>query len=194
MKIRIPETTCKMEKECDNSRPNVRLEVTKSMNVDKTNTLHQFDTAGIVGVQSPVGKIPIVFYVKETCNSGKRGILYYDDYDSVCYMFPEHEHAEWCKQPYDMKYDELIPWNNGVERGLRREHGIFELWVNTYRKWYNGQVMFRPKLKLQGCGGGFDGYPITDTEEVLDNVAEKKTQVFPAKKTKVNHSCGCRKG
>ena len=85
---------CEVHKTCETYSP-IPVEVSKSVNVTKTNTLHQFDTAGIVGVPSPVGKVPIMFYVKEAEGRGRRGILYYDDYDSVCFMFPEVEHSEW---------------------------------------------------------------------------------------------------
>ena len=47
MKIEIS-NNCPTKTSCEGYSP-VPIEVTKSMNVDKTNTLHQFDTAGIVG-------------------------------------------------------------------------------------------------------------------------------------------------
>ena len=166
MKIDIT-NNCPATSACDSYSP-IPVEVTKTANVDKTNTLHQFDTAGIVGVQSPVGKVPIVFYVKEAEGRGRRGILYYDDYDTICWMYPESEHAEWCQQPYAMKYDALEPWDNGVESGLARNWGILDLWVSVYRKWYNGQVMYRPRLKIQGCGRRDGGYPGKSVVEVVE--------------------------
>lgn len=171
----------------------IPIEVTKSMNVDKTNTLHQFDTAGIVGVQSPVGKVPIMFYVKEAEGRGRRGVLYYDDYDSVCFMYPEVEHAEWCEQPYDLKYDKLETWDNGVERGWHRNWGIFELWVSVLRKWYNGEIMYRPRLKIQPCNHDFDGYPGKSTVVTVAEKKKNKVITRPIKR-RVNRSCGCRKG
>ena len=171
----------------------IPIQVSKSVNVTKTNTLHQFDAVGIIGLRSPVGKVPIVFYLKETHTSGRRGILYYDDRDTVCWMYPEDKHAEWCKQPYRMKYDGLEHWDNGLESGLKRNHGIFELWVSVFRKWYNGHVMYRPKLKLQGCGRRAGGYP---TESNIVTVEEKpahKTITVP-KKMNIKHGCNCRKG
>lgn len=168
----------------------MKIRTAKSINVNKTNTLHQFDTVGIVGLQSPVGKVPIVFYVKEAEGRGRRGIVYYDDYDTVCFMFPENKHEEWCKRPYNMKYDNVEPFDNGVESGYRRNHGIFQLWVSVLRKWYNGQVMYRPTKKIKGSVD--NNYPsITKTEEVTTvnpKVVKKTPQV-----TNINHSCGCRK-
>ena len=178
---------------CETYSP-IPVEVTKSLNVDKTNTLHQFDTAGIVGLPSPVGKVPILFYVKEAEGRGRRGVLYYDDYDSVCFMYPESEHAAWCSQPYDMKYDALVPFNNGVERGVRRNYGIFELWVNVWRKWYNGQVMYRPRLKIQGCGHDYDGYPMRSKVVTVEEKRPTTRRVKQVIKKKVSHSCGCQKG
>lgn len=185
---------CPATSTCEDYK-SIPLEVTKTANVTKTNTLHQFDTAGVVGVQSPVGKVPIVFYVKEGEGRGRRGIVYYDDYDSVCWMYPESEHAEWCKQPYRMKYDALEPWDNGVESGLARNWGLFDLWVSVCRKWYNGQVMYRPHLKIQGCGRRTDGYP-SRTEKVAEETVEEKrrSRIQTPVKHKINHSCGCRKG
>lgn len=162
----------------------MKAQVAKSINVNKTNTLHQFDSASIVGVQSPVGKVPIVFYLKESQKGGRRGIIYYDDQDTVCWMYPEEEHAEWCEQPYDMKYDAVRAFDNGVESGMRRNHGIFELWVSVLRKWYNGRVLFRPTKKIQGCGNMDEGYPTL--EETIDIDFEKED--------KNNTSCGCKKG
>lgn len=186
------EAKCKPIEGCDTYSP-IPVEVAKSANVTKTNTLHQFDTTGIIGVDSPVGKVPIVFYIKEGVGRGRRGIIYYDDYDSVCWMYPETEHAEWCRQPYDIKYDKVEPFDNGVESGFRRNHGILELWVSVCRKWYNGQVMYRPHLKIQGCGRRTGGYPGKSTVTVVE---EKRRPHFVQKpvKHKVNHSCGCRKG
>lgn len=178
---------------CDSYSP-IPIETAKSVDVEKTNTLHQFDTVGIVGVPSPVGKVPIMFYVKEAEGRGRRGVLYYDDYDSVCWMYPEVEHAEWCAQPYDMKYDALEPFDNGVERGLHRNHGIFELWANVYREWYNGQIMYRPHKKIQPCGHDFDGYPGKSTIEVVEEKVKKPSSYTAPAKRKINHSCGCRKG
>ena len=173
---------------CDTYSP-VTAEVTKSVNVEKTNTLHQFDTAGVIGLQSPVGKVPIVFYIKDTCTSAHKGIIYYDDYDTVCWMFPEDAHAEWCRQPYDMKYDAVRPFDNGVESGYRRNHGIFQLWVSVLRKWYNGQIMYRPKLKIQGCGRRDGGYPQTTVEEEPAKVYTK----YQAPQTKNISHCKCGK-
>lgn len=185
---------CTLNSTCDSYSP-IPIETAKSANVDKTNTLHQFDTVGVVGVQSPVGKVPIMFYVKEAEGRGRRGVLYYDDYDSVCFMYPESEHAEWCSQPYDMKYDALVPFDNGIESGLRRKHGIFQLWASVYREWYNGQVMYRPRLKIQGCGHDNDGYPGKSTVEVVEEKTVKRSkQIATPVKRKINHSCGCRKG
>lgn len=193
MKIEI-DNNCPATSSCEEYRPIV-AEVTKTANVTKTNTLHQFDTAGIIGVDSPVGKVPIVFYVKEGCGRGRRGIIYYDDYDSVCWMYPESEHAEWCKQPYDIKYDKLEQWDNGVERGYHRNWGILELWVSVCRKWYNGQVMYRPHLKIQGCGRRDGGYPVNDTSDDYQSTLPKKQKRDTAPvKNKINRSCGCRKG
>lgn len=169
----------------------IPAETTKSANVDKTNTLHQFDTVGVVGVQSPVGKIPIVFYIKETAHSGRRGLIYYDDRDTVCWMYPEDKHAEWCKQPYRMKYDGLEHWDNGVESGLKRNHGFFDLWVSVLRKWYNGHVIYRPRLKIQGCGMRAGGYP---TERNVVTVEEKPKPIKLPKKQTIKHGCNCRKG
>lgn len=191
MKIEVS-NNCTAYPTCDTYSP-IPIETAKSVNVEKTNTLHQFDTAGIVGLQSPVGKVPIMFYVKEAEGRGRRGIIYYDDYDSVCFMYPESQHAEWCAQPYDMKYDALVPFDNGVERGLRRNYGLFELWANVYRKWYNGQIMYRPYLKIQGCGHDFDGYPGKSTVTVVEE-KRRSRRVIKAAPKKVNHSCGCRKG
>lgn len=177
--------------EC-NTQP-IPVEVTKSANVTKTNTLHQFDDQSIVGIESPVGIIPIVFYLKETCNSGWRGILYLGDRDTVCWMYPEEEHAEWCKQPYDIMYDALEPWDNGVERGLHRNHGILELWVEVWNKYYNGHIMYRPEKKIQGCGGEDGGYPSTSTIETVEEKPTRRPVINEIKKTK-RRSCGCGKG
>lgn len=170
----------------------MKIQVTKSINVDKTNTLHQFDPVGIIGVQSPVGKIPIIFYIKEGPERGRQGIIYYDDYDTVCFHFPENEHAEWCEQPYDIKYDAVETYDNGVESGYRRNHGIFELWVEVFRKWYNGQIMYRPKKKIKGCGGECGGYPAKAEEETA-LVKPKTVKTTAPAKQNINHSCGCRK-
>lgn len=177
---------------CDSRTP-IPIQVTKSANVTKTNTLHQFDTSGIIGIPSPVGKVPIVFYIKEGEGHGRRGIIYYDDYDTVCWMYPESEHSEWCSQPYDIKYDKVEEFDNGVESGFKRNHGIFELWVSVCRRWYNGHIMYRPHLKIQGCGRDDDGYP---TRSTVDTLEEKvRTRVERPRKTKqINRSCGCRKG
>lgn len=184
---------CTIRSTCDTYSP-ISLEVAKSAKVEKTNTLHQFDTVGVVGVPSPVGKVPIMFYVKEGPGRGRRGIVYYDDLDSVCFLYPETPHAEWCSQPYDMKYDALEPWDNGVERGLRRNHGIFELWASVYREWYNGQIMYRPYKKIQGCGHESDGYPGKSTPTVVEEKVKKRSARIAPVKRKINHSCGCRKG
>lgn len=177
---------------CDSRRP-IPIQTTKSMDVTKTNTLHQFDTEGIIGVPSPVGKVPIVFYIKEGVGRGRRGILYYDDYDTVCWMFPENEHAEWMRQPYDLKYDAVEPFDNGVESGFKRNHGILELWVSILRKWYNGQVMFRPRYKIKPCAHDDDGYPTRSTAETLTEKTRTKTERIPNKNRTVNRNCGCRK-
>lgn len=168
----------------------MRAEATKSVNVTKTNTLRQFNTADIVGLPSPVGKVPIIFYVKETCHSGRRGIIYFNDLDTVSFMLPENEHAEWCEQPYDMKYDKVETWDNGTERGWRRKHGIFELWVSVLRKWYNGQIMYRPSLKIQGCGSDCDGYPAANTPEKEEHTFTQ----YQAKQPTTRPSCNCKKG
>lgn len=185
---------CPTKSSCETYSP-IPVEVTKSVVVDKTNTLHQFDAAGIIGIPSPVGKVPLVFYIKEAEGRGRRGIIYYDDYDSICYMYPESEHAGWCEQPYDLKYDKLEAWDNGTERGWRRNHGIFEIWVSVWREWYNGQIMYRPKLKIQGCGHEDDGYPMKST---VVTVEEKRPvhHVKQVNKRKINRGggCGCRKG
>lgn len=182
--------TCQNYEKCEGDKP-ITLEVAKTLNVNKTNTLHQFDSAGIVGVQSPVGKVPIVFYVKETSRSGRRGILYYDDYDSVCFMFPEYEHADWCSQPYDMKYDKVETYHNDIETWFHRNHGIFELWASVWRQWYNGQVLYRPTKKIQNCVSR-EGYPTKNTP--VETVKEKRKSVAPIRPArKVNHSCGCNK-
>lgn len=162
----------------------MRLKASPSINVTKTNTLHQFDVADIIGVKSPVGKVPIVFYVKDTCNSGRKGIIYFGDRDSVCYMYPETAHAEWCKQPYDLKYDELEPWDNGTEHGWRRKYGVLNLWVTVCRKWYNGHVMYRPKLKIQGC----KEEPCS--EEKVETTIRKRSPYQPAQQKTVKH-CRC---
>lgn len=185
------ERNCKVYS-CDTRQP-IPIQVAKSAEVTKTNTLHQFDTAGIIGLPSPVGKVPIVFYVKKGIGRGQRGIIYYDDYDTVCWMYPESEHAEWCEQPYDIKYDAVVPFDNGVESGMRRNHGIFELWVSVLRRWYNGQIMYRPHLKIQGCGRDDDGYPTRPTVETLKEKTRTKTE-HPRKTKQINRSCGCRKG
>lgn len=177
---------------CD-SRQSIPIQVAKSAEVTKTNTLHQFDTAGIIGLPSPVGKVPIVFYVKEGIGRGRRGIIYYDDYDTVCWMYPESEHAEWCEQPYDIKYDAVVPFDDGTSSGYRRHHGIFELWVSVFRKWYNGQIMYRPHLKIQGCGRDDDGYPTRPTVDVLEEKT-RTTVIRPNKTRTINRNCGCRKG
>lgn len=184
---------CTIYPECDNSYTSIPLQTTKSMNVNKTNTLHQFDTAGIIGLPSPVGKIPLVFYVKEYCGGGRRGIIYYDDYDSVCFMYPETEHAEWCRQPYDMKYDAIEEWENEIEKGWHRNYGIFRLWVSVLRKWYNGHVSYRPSLKIQGCGGRDGGYPTKSRATVVQEKPVKK-KVYTNKKKHTSSGCGCGKG
>lgn len=177
---------------CDSRTP-IPIQVAKSANVTKTNTLHQFDASGIIGIPSPVGKVPIVFYIKEGEGHGRRGIIYYDDYDTVCWMYPESEHAAWCEQPYDIKYDAVEPFDDGVASGLRRNHGIFELWISVLRKWYNGQIMYRPHLKIQGCGRDDDGYPTRPSVEVLREKTRTKIE-RPHKTRTINRNCGCRKG
>lgn len=176
---------------CETYQP-IPIQVAKSAEVTKTNTLHQFDTAAIIGLPSPVGKVPIVFYVRGV-NGGHRGIVYYDDRDTVCWMYPESEHAEWCRQPYDLKYDAVEDFDDGVSSGKRRKHGILELWVSAYRRWYNGQIMYRPHKKIQGCGNRTGGYPTKSDPLVLEE--KKKTRTYTERKTKqINRSCGCRKG
>lgn len=184
--------SCKLTPGCDEYEP-IAATPTKSLEVDRINTLHQFDTAGIVGLQSPVGKLPIVFYVKESECSGRRGILYYDDYDSICFMFPESQHAEWCQQPYDLMYDGIEEYDNGVERGIERKHGIFELMVSVWRKWYNGQIIYRPRYKIQGCGRRTGGYPV-QTERVEETKVSRVSKTSrEVKKTNISRGCGCKK-
>lgn len=185
---------CIKTNSCRNDYEPITVQVTKSAKVDKTNTLHQFDTANIVGLESPVGKIPIMFYVKESCSTGRRGIIYFGGRDTVCFMYPETEMSEWCRQPYHMKYDALVPFDNGVERGARRNHGIFELWISVFRKWYNGQVMYRPRMMVQGCGRREGGYPRVRSQ--LETLEPKRVSrpVQVQKKTKTTRGCGCRKG
>lgn len=180
--------SCKVYPTCEDYTP-ITVEVSKSLNVDRTNTLHQFDTVGIVGLQSPVGKVPIVFYVKDTCTSAHKGILYYDDLDTVCWMFPEDYHAEWCRQPYMMKYDAIETYNTPVDTRFKRNYGFFDLWVSVWRKWYNGEIMYRPRLKIQGCGRRDGGYPQTVKQE-------EPTKVFSpyqAPQTKNISHCKCGK-
>lgn len=192
--MKVDTTYCPAESACTGDTP-IQVQVAKSAEVTKTNTLHQFDTVGIIGLPSPVGKLPIVFYVRDTATTGHRGIIYYDDRDTVCWMFPESKHAEWCKQPYDIKYDKVEPFDNGVESGFKRNHGILQLWVSVLRKWYNGQVIYRPHLKIQGCGVTHDGYPRYPSNYPSDYLSRypSKKKVTPVK-NKINHSCGCRKG
>lgn len=160
------------------------IPATKSLNVTKQNSLHQFDSVGIVGVESPVGKVPIVFYTKKMEGVVERGIIYYDDYDSVCFMYPEEAHAEWCKQPYDLKFDAIEPFDNGVERGLRRNWGIFELWASVYREWYNGTITHRASLKIQATNNeNEDGYPTSQNAE----------HYITTVKQTAGKSCGCNK-
>lgn len=193
--MRVEPRTCLRQKECPSYEPKV-APVAPSINVTKTNTLHQFDTANIIGVQSPVGKLPIVFYLKESCTRGRRGIVFCGDRDAVNFLYPETEHADWCTQPYDMKYDAVEHFDNGIESGFKRNHGIFQLWVNVWRKWYNGQVMYRPHLKIQGCGRDDNGYPVQETtqvstQETTQVSAQVSTQVTTqVKKTKLA-PCGC---
>lgn len=175
------------------ARSPIPIQVAKSVEVIKTNTLHQFDTAEVVGLPSPVGKIPFVFYVKEGIGRGRKGVLYYGDRDTVCWMYPESEHAEWCRQPYDIKYDAVESFDNGIESGFKRNHGVFELWVSVLRKWYNGQVIYRPKKKIQGCGRNDDGYPIQPTTETLKEKVRTRTVQTPKKNQTINRSCNCRK-
>lgn len=192
--MRIDATAkCKAYPTCETYSP-ISVEVSKSLNVDKTNTLHQFDTAGIVGVPSPVGKVPIVFYMKESAYSGRRGIIYYDDYDSINFMYPESEHAGWMSQPYAIKYDKLEEWDNGEEKGWHRNWGILDLWASVWRRWYNGQVMYRPRLKIQSCGHDFDGYPGKSSPVVVEEKKPSRKIITKPIKKKVNHSCNCRKG
>ena len=165
------------------------LNPSPSLNVVKTNTLHQFDSAKIIGIQSPVGKIPIVFYVRHSCNSASKGIVYFGDRDSVCYMFPEDAHAEWCCQPYDMKYDGMESYDNGIESGMKRNHGIFELWVSVLRKWYNGRVLFRPTVQLRGCPAQYH-YPQTKKETTQPVRVSHTTQPTQHKS---RTGCGCNK-
>lgn len=182
---------CKAQPECDDYSP-IAAQVTKSLVVDRTNTLHQFDTTDIIGLPSPVGKVPIVFYIRESEQGGRRGIIFGEDYDSVCFMYPEQEHEDWCSQPYDIKYDKIEEYDDGEEKGHYRNFGILDLWVSVCRKWYNGEVMYRPKLKIQGCGRRTGGYPAAaSTAEVITE--QKQNKVVAAKKTNINHSCGCRK-
>lgn len=191
--MRIDATAkCQKYESCEGDTP-ITLEVDKSINVDKTNTLHQFDSAGIVGIESPVGKVPIMFYVKEGRCKGRRGIIYYDDYDSICFTFPESEHAEWCEQPYDMKYDKVETYENEEEKWFHRNHGIFELWVSVWRKWYNGQVLYRPRKKIQGCVSK-EGYPTKSKEVVVKEKTKREKKVAPTRPArKVTRSCGCGK-
>ena len=193
MRIDAPKKcTLQSTDSCDSYSP-IPVQVTKSLNVDRTNSLHQFDTAGIIGVPSPVGKVPIIFYIKETCRGGRRGIIYYDDYDSVCFMYPEQEHSEWCSQPYAIKYDDVEEFDNGVESGIRRNFGILDLWVSVCRKWYNGEIIYRPRLKVQGCGRRLGGYPTEKSSVSTVKEVQHKTETV-IKKTNINRSCGCRKG
>lgn len=169
----------------------IPIETTKSARVTKTNTLHQFDTTSVIGIDSPVGRIPIVFYTRESCNAGRRGLIFAGDRDTVCFMYPESEHAEWCRQPYDLIYDALEPWNNGVERGWHRNYGILELWTNVFNHYYNGHVMYRPEKIIQGCGYREDGYPSTSTVITVEEKNKKKIIVKPIKRRK---HCNCGKG
>lgn len=170
----------------------IPLQPTLSIRATKTNTLHQFDPVGVVGLPTPVGKVPFLFYVKDTCDSAHKGILYYDDRDTVCYFFPEDIHAEWCKQPVDMKFDTLEKWEGENEWGYKRKHGILELWIENYRKWYNGRVLFQPKLRVQGCGNHLGGYPTSTEVEILEE--KPKTKIKPVRIKKTTLGCGCRKG
>lgn len=177
------------------SYSSVPIEATKSARVTKTNTLHQFDTADIIGLPSPVGKLPIVFYTRESCNSGRRGIVYFNDRDTVCWMYPESEHAEWCKKPYDLIYDALEPWSNEIERGWRRNHGIFEIWVNIWNHYYNGQIMYRPEKRIQGCGRRDGGYPSQSEVITVEEKTRNRTrteQIKPNKRR--SKGCNCGKG
>lgn len=171
----------------------IRIETAKSVNVTKTNTLHQFDTADIIGLPSPVGKVPIIFYVRDNAYDSHKGIIYGEDKDSVCYMYPEVEHAEWCKQPYDIPFDAIEPWDNGVERGLRRKFGILELWASVWRKWHNGEVMYRPSLKIQGCSNTDEGYPYKTEQK--PSTTQRPSVLPVTKKAKTTRpGCGCGKG
>lgn len=187
MRVEIP--SCKRTTDCF-SRPSIPLEVAKSVNVTKTNTLHQFDTASIVGVPSPVGKVPIVFYVRESCTSTKRGIIFCGDRDTVCFLYPETAHAEWCQNVYDLKYDHLEHYDNGVESGYERKWGILELWHAVCRKWYNGQVMYRPDYRIQGCGRDLDGYPTVSDPEVVEEKPVRRKTIKPVSKSNLS-PCGC---
>ena len=93
----------------------------------------------------------------------------------------------------NIKYDKVEEFDNGVESGFKRNHGILELWVSVCRRWYNGHIMYRPHLKIQGCGRDDDGYPTRSTVETLEE--KVRTRVERPRKTKqINRSCGCRKG
>ena len=177
--------TCERYEGCDLSCPAIKAEPDKSICVTKTNTLHQFDTANVIGVGSPVGKIPILFYVRTSCDSGYRGLAYYGERDTVCFMFPENAHADWCRQPYSLKYDAVEPWQTETERGFRRNFGILDLWVSVWRRWYNGRVMYRPCKKIQGCSDPCDGYPREKQTTVRQNCYTN------SKPTTEPKSCGC---
>lgn len=190
MRIEVPN-------QCDGYKPescggNIVAQTTKTMNVTKTNTLHQFDTVGVVGAPSPVGKVPILFYVKDSPTHYHAGLLYYDDYDSVCFVYPESEHSEWCKQTYDMDYDKVEAWDNGVESGYRRNWGILELDVEHKRTWHNGQIMYRPNLKIKDCGH-HDGYPTQPSNQTIPEKKIKRVIKQTERKTKRTPHCGCGK-
>lgn len=133
----------------------------KSIQVEKTNTLHQFDHLNIVGVDLTIGRVPILFYVKERPGGGRRGIIFGgDSYQDLCFMYPEVEHSKWCTTSYDLKYDKIEEKYSPEkeETSWDRNHGIFQLDISNKRRWYNGTVWHRAKKLLYAQNNNYS-YP-----------------------------------
>ena len=177
--------SCTRYDNCDLSCPPIQAVPDKSICMTKTNTLHQFDTQEVIGVPSPVGKLPILFYVRTSCDSGFKGFIYYGHKDTVCFRHPEDAHSQWCGDTYDLDYDAVEPFDNGVERGARRNFGVLRLKNSYLRRWHNGRVMYRPCKIIQGCSDPCDSYPREKKQTVSSCYRSQ-----PAPTTPTCKSCG----
>lgn len=133
-----------------------------STRLKRDNSLRQFNYAQILGIPTPVGMVPVIYYLKYgECDDaartafGNRGVIFYgDSYDSMCFLYPQQFNKVDCAENFIYKYDGIECVTSDViegERWFERNKGMGQITVPFIKRFYNGTVMYRAPYKLKKC-------------------------------------------